>query len=283
MRALVLLSALALAATAFATTADRDPTCVDPKGPEEPLFNPAWGQLIRSWATTGTNQQNLAACTRDGYFISGKWTSFSGFYVYRTTGTFVRSVTASGVSGTRDGTGKCHLGSGYFASIDYGSGMAFWPYTAGGTPGSSPSTRWSQYNGRGVSWDGGYYYITNGSWSDPIVKVNTSGSIVGTITGSPWGISPYGHATPAQSGGNVPYLYVTNQSNSRVEERSLSTGALTRSFSVSATTGGMDVGYGDGYIYYVQQTTMNTVYVYDGDLLTTVAPTSLGKIKTLYR
>jgi len=283
MRKLVLLVAvLAVAAVAYGSTADYDPACVNTGRDREPVgYNPAWGSLIRSFATTGVNQQNCSVATHDGYFISGKWTSFTAFYVYTTAGSFVRSVSASGTSGTRDGSSANHLGSGYFATVNYGSGgLCLWKYGNGGNPASSPTTSWSSISGRGVGYDGTYYYATAGSWTAPIGIYNTSGSRVGTVPSSPWGISPYGHGTPRQGNG---FIYVTNQTGRRIHQYTLSSGSLVRSFSVTATTGGLDIGWADGYIYYVNQTTMNRVWVYDGEIYTTVAPTSLGTIKSLYR
>lgn len=274
----------ALAATVVAVGGVSHPRPPDPVTTARPgpAYNPAWGEYVRGWTMWEGSICNMAVCTSDGYFITGPFKDFESFYVYTTMGSFVRSVSAAGVRGTCDGTGKTHLGAGYFASIEPGdSGVSFWAYSPGGYPGSSPISSWPHLRGRGLSWDGRYYYVS--SFWTPISKVNSSGSVVGTVPGSPWGYTLYGHATPAQKGGRVPYIYVTCQRNDWLAEHSLRTGARVRSLSITLMAGGLDIGWSDGYFYLVEQSWPRFVGVWDGELSTYVAPTSLGKVKALFR
>jgi|GEM_PF-1622876 hypothetical protein len=283
-RVLLVWAASAFAAVTFGSTVDRGPGCPAATTKQGPTpYNPVWGECLRFWPMWEALWSNMAACTNDGYFLTGQYGSFDRFYVYTTMGSYVRSVRASGVLGTCDGTGKTHLGSGYFASITPAdTGVSFWRYSAGGYPGSVPTISWPHLRGRGISWDGKYYYVSN--FNTPIFKVNSSGSVVGTVPGSPWDCALYGHATPVRPGGNAPYIYVTCHKNEWLAEHSLRTGVRVRSFSVYKCSGGLDIGWDDGYLYYVQQTTpCRWAIVYDGDFPTSVKPTSLGKVKAVFR
>jgi hypothetical protein len=242
-----------------------------------------WGQLIRSFSilpSSGTNSC-LAVVTHDGYFITGRWTSFNMFYVYTTAGSFVRSVSASSPSGgNRDGTYRCHLGTGYFVCGGGGPGMyGYFRYTAGGNPASSASGNLMSA-GRGVAWDGTYYVAISGSWSSPLARYTTTGSMVGTIpVGS--GVPMYGlTAHPSFS----QYIYCgTHLSGYPLRQYIATTGSVVRSFSIGGQAGGNDAGWNDGYIYCASQSP-RTCFVRDGELSgSSVLPKSLGTIKAVFR
>jgi hypothetical protein len=242
----------------------------------------AWGQLIRSFTilpASGTNSC-CAVATNDGYFITGMWNSFSAFYVYTTTGSFVRSVSASSPSGgNRDGTFRCHLGTGYFVCGGGGPGMyGYFKYTAGGNPASSASGNLMSA-GRGVAWDGTYYVAISGSWSSPLARYTTTGSQVGTLPiGS--GVAMYGIAAHPAKPNN---LYCsTHLSGYPLREYIATTGSMVRSFSVGGQAGGTDAGWNDGYLYCVSQSP-RSCFVRDGELGSPgVAPKSLGTIRAVF-
>ncbi len=274
-------AAVLCSVAAFGAGVDRAPgTSAVAPPPGDP--NPAWGSLIRSWSVSQpSGVKTGSAYTNDNYWITGAWTSFNAFGVYSSTGSLVRTVSASGVSGMRDGTFRCHLGSGYFVICTGGPGPAvYFTYTAGGTPGSSPAGNLGFNCGRGIAWNGTYYWATTGTWSTPIGYFTTTGSMVGTIsTGS--GLPVYGIAmTPS-----FPDRLITwDQNSGSPIKQWTTTGSQVRSFNTaSSTCGGIDVGWSDGYLYGCSQTP-NTCMVYDGELAgNSVTPESLGKIKTVFR
>lgn len=273
--------AVLCAAAAFGTGVDRAPGAgAAVTAPE--AGTDAWGQLIRSWAVTSpTGVKTGSAYTNDNYWITGAWTSFTAFGVYSSTGSLVRTVSASGVSGMRDGTFKCHLGTGYFVICTGGPGPAvYFRYTTGGNPGSTPAGNLGFNCGRGIAWNGTYYYATTGSWSTPVGYYTTTGSLVGTLpVGS--GVPLYGIAMNP----SVPTKLITwdQRSGSPITEFTTA-GSQVRSFTtVSSSAGGIDPGWSDGYLYGCSQTP-NSCLVYDGELRATgVTPKSLGKIKAVYR
>ncbi len=283
MKTLAFLTVTALCAgTAFAGFTDcapGAPTVVDIPD----TGTDTWGQLIRSFTILPSSSYNscCAVCTHDGYFITGRWQTFDSFYVYTTTGSFVRSVSASSPSGgNRDGTGRCHLGSGYFVSGGGGPGLyGYFKYTDGGNPASSASGNLMSA-GRGVAWDGTYYYAISGGWSTPIARYTTTGSMIGTLPiGS--GVGMYGLATtPSFSS----YLYCsTHLSGYPLQQYIISSGSMVRSFAIGGQAGGTDAGWSDGYLYCVSQSP-RTCFVRDGELAgQSVTPESLGTIKAVFR
>jgi hypothetical protein len=244
----------------------------------------AWGQLIRSFAVLPSSGYNStgAVCTYDNYFLTGMWTTFNAFYVYGPTGSFVRSVTATMPSGGfRDGTGRCHAGTGYFVAGGSGPGpYGLFTYAAGGNPGSA-STGTVLSGGRGVAWDGTYYYATTGTWSTPVGRYTTTGSMLGTI--------PYGSGVPIYGlAAHVyypSYIYAyTQESGNPCKQVLMASGSVVRSYTTGGMAGGLDVGWSNGYLHNVGQDPTRFCWVYDGELgMTNVAPKSLGAIKAVYR
>lgn len=281
-RLVVLGVALLCAGAAFAGYTDSAPGA--PAVVDTPeVGTDAWGQLIRSFAilpSSGTTSTG-AIVTHDGYFITGRWTSFNMHYVYTTAGSFVRSIAASSPSGgNRDGTGRCHLGTGYVVMGGGGPGMyGYFAYSAGGNPAASASGNLMSA-GRGVAWDGTYYVAISGGWSSPLARYTTTGSMVGTIpVGS--GVAMYGlTAHPSFAS----YIYCgTHLSGYPLRQYIATTGSVVRSFSIGGQSGGNDAGWSDGYIYCTSQTP-RTCFVRDGELKPeSIAPKSLGTIKAVFR
>jgi hypothetical protein len=276
--------AVLCAAAAFAVDADVSPGAAVGPTPS-PGFYPAWGSLVRSFTITGggsTYTEAGIAATYDGYICCGPWQSWTAFTVYTTTGSFVRTVPISTpANGYRDGTGKNHLGTGYIVISQLAPYS--YPYTAGGTPGGSGTVLFSGPAGRGIGWDGTYYYVTTGSYGTAIGVYTTTGSQVRTFTGS-WAANLYGVAGFVPANG---YVYVATQSPHSIAEVDATTGSIIRSFSSSSSTeGGLDFGYTDGYFYLVDQGSTGNqgiVRVFDSGLSNAVEPSSLGKLKAIYR
>jgi hypothetical protein len=275
-----LVMVLLAAGAAFANVADTAPGTLAvadlPSGGTD-----SWGQLIRSWSQTDaqTYTKTGASYTYDRYYMTGPWQQISFFQVRNDAGSLVRTSSVSGISGYRDGTGRCHLGNGYFVICTGGPGPAvYFTYSAGGNPGSSPAGTLFTC-GRGIAWNGTYYYATTGSWSSPIGEYTTSGSLVRSFTtgveSSLYGIA----AHPGMSS----YVYCfSGASGNIVTQHYISSGSRVRSFSVAGQYGGIDAGWSDGYLYCSAQN--NYCYVHDGELvIPSVAPKSLGTVKAVFR
>jgi hypothetical protein len=269
------------AGAAFASVADTAPGA--PAVADMPSGGTdTWGLLVRSWSTADsqTYTKTGAACTNDNYYITGPWTTISFFGVYNAqTGSLVRTSSVSGISGYRDGTGRCHLGTGYFVICTGGPGPAvYFTYSAGGNPGSSSAGNLFTC-GRGIGWNGTYYYATTGSWSTPIGEYTTTGSLVRSFT---TGVESalYGIAAHPSF---ASYIYCfSGASGNIVTQHYTSSGSRVRSFSAGGQYGGIDAGWSDGYLYCGAQN--NYCYVYDGELRgESVMPKSLGTIKAVFR
>ncbi len=285
MKGLVFLGvALLCVGAAFAETADRAPNATDNTIGNPVGYNPAFGQLLRSFTMPQNAQGYFAgvATSNDGYCWSSNWSSsyFQYFYVYTSTGSFVRSVsvTTRG-SGFRDGEGPNHLGTGYFVTAQVDTSYRY-TYSSGGNPGGSGTSFISGIRGRGIGYDGTYYYGTTGSWNTPIGIFTTTGSLTGNFPGSVHTQGLYGHAAgPA-------YLYCVCQTGNVMREVYKTSGSYSRSFSISSTGGGVSVGQGSESknLYYVNQARPSIMWIYDGDVTgEAVEPESLGKIKGVFR
>jgi hypothetical protein len=278
---LVMLAVLC-AAAAFGAVADTAPSAgTGVTAPE--MGTDSWGQMIRSWTQPYSGAYNTCAVwTYDNYLITAQWNSFNRFLVYNTSGSLVRSVSASGASGARDGCGKNHLGSGYFFVATGGPGPGvYFTYTAGGNPGTSPSGTLFSSIGRGIGWDGTYYYCTTASWSSPLGVYNTSGSMIRTVPlPSTVTAGLYGNAGGKPGKGTI--VTWDQAGGYPVRESNATTGSQVRSFTMAAQAGGIDQAWSAGYLYLSGQN--GNGYIYDGEMgFTNVAPSSLGKIKGLYR
>ena len=261
---------------------DRAPGPIPPSTATPGDYNPAWGQTIRSF--TCVAYPGGIANTYDGYVITGHWgTSFTAWYVYTETGSLVRTI--SGLSGNtggfRGGSARNHLGTGYIVSAQFTGGCMKWTYAAGGNVGSVGTSLGIPAAGRGISWDGTYYYATTGTYNTPIGIYTSNGSQVGTVPGNVHTLGIYDNATKYPGSG---YMYVSTQTGGyMMREVNLSTGATVRSFSQSGFNAGCDLDWNADQIWSTWQTTPGRVFLYDGPGYTSVTPTSLGKIKGLYR
>ncbi|MGD8719194.1 MAG: hypothetical protein PVH29_10285 [Candidatus Zixiibacteriota bacterium] len=283
MKKLALIMAVFVASAAFAAEplVDRDPNVI-PSNAATPLdYNPAWGSTIRSFSCVA--YPGGIANTYDGYVITGHWgTSFTAWYVYTETGSLVRTV--SGLSGNsggfRGGSAHNHLGTGYIVSAQYTGGCNSWTYAAGGNPGTTGTALGIPAAGRGISWDGTYYYATTGTYSTPIGIYTSTGSQVGTVPGTVHTLGIYDNATHYPGNG---YMYVSTQSPNVMREVDLTTGNTTRSFAETGFNAGCDLDWDADAIWSTLQASPGYVFLYDGPGHTGVQPSSLGNIKALYR
>ncbi|MEE9457539.1 MAG: hypothetical protein V3W11_10370 [bacterium] len=284
MKGLVFLSVALLcvgAVYAAEPQVDRAPGAV-PTNVAMPVdYNPAWGSTIRTFACVA--YPGGIANTYDGYVVTGHWgTLFTAWYVYTETGSLVRTV--SGLSGNtggfRGGSARNHLGNGYIVSAQFTGGCNRWTYSAGGNPGTSGTALGIPARGRGISWNGTYYYATTGDYGTPIGIYTSTGSQVGTVPGNVHTLGIYDNATKAGNG----YLYISTQTGGyMMREISLATGATTRSFSQSGFNAGCDFDFTSDQIWSTLQASPGRVFLYDGPGFSAVEPVSLGNIKALYR
>jgi len=290
----VLAFALCVAGAVMAATADVSPAAGTVPGPTG--YNPAFGTLIRTWimsdgGSSSTYAPTGVADTFDNYLVVGAWSTWARFVVYTTTGSLVKTVGVSTTSGGyRDGTGMCHLGNNYIVTLQNTAGPYYYSYTAGGTPSGTGTSLFSGPQGRGIAWDGVYYYATIGQWSSAIGIYTSTGSLVSSITG-PYSGGLYGIAAYPGSA----YIYAVGQTGHDVSQVNKTTGSVIQSFaaggSSAAPEGGGDMGCEGtpaGYIYYIIQlaSTTSQMHIHDtGETFANpaVMPSSLGKIKTLYR
>jgi len=190
-----------------------------------------------------------------------------------------------------DGTGRNHLSPGNnspgFCVVTTGApGPAVAVYYSPSGPTSfslSAGPPVISSVGRGIAWNGTYYYATTGSWGSAIGIY--SGSLVGTVTGIDQTTlnGLYGIAMHV----NYPTRLITwdQSSGNPVKPWTLTTwntASLARSFTTPGMAGGIDAAWSNGYLVLGCQN--GYAYVYDGELgMTTVTPESVGKIKALYR
>ena len=279
MKGLVFLGMTVMCASAAFATANTDalPGANDPAVAPPGSYNPGFGSIIRSW-NMGTMYTGISV-HNDGYLTTGAWspTLFKTFVVYTTTGSLVRTVpVTTQPRGYRGGSGKCHLGTGYFVTAQETSGCYRYTYKAGGNPGGT-GTSIGMGRGRGISWDGTYYYATTGTYGTPFGKYTTTGSQVGVVPGTSHTLGNYDFSTPGNG-----YLYVGTQTGGyRLIEVSLATGSLIRTATAMSWPSGVDDAWSLSQVF-VTHNVNNYCVVYDRSE-TAVAPVSLGKIKSLYR
>jgi hypothetical protein len=280
MKKYVLVIAVVAASVALATT---DPAPNGTVGGNTTIpvsYGQDWGSLVRSWSTSPVMAGGIAVFN-DGYVVVGAWTAANfatyGWRVYTTTGSYVRSVRVTTTyNGCRGGSGTCHRGSGYFVDIQENGSTYLYTYSNGGNPGGTGTALGVSARGRGIAWDGTYYYATLLGYGSPIGKFTSTGSQVGSVPGTVHTLGIYDYSVR----GN--YLYVGTQTGGALtREVYLSNGSTIRSYSTPNWTAGIDDGPVDKYLYCFHQTD-SRVRVYDSPN-TAVLPTSLGKIKTLYR
>jgi hypothetical protein len=274
--------AVLCASVAFGAVTDNAPGVPEATRAAEPVgYNPAFGSLIRSWSTSPVMAGGIA-CFADNYVVVGDWTASRfasyGWRVYTTTGSYVRSVrVTTTANGCRGGSAKCHRGSGYFVDIQESGGTFLYPYSTGGNPGGTGTSLGVSARGRGIAWDGTYYYATLGGYGTQIGIFASTGSQVGTVPGTVHTLGIYDYSVRGS------YLYVGTQTGGALtREIYLTNGSTIRSFSTASWTAGIDDGANDPYLYCYHQTNYQ-VRVYDGPSAPAVLPTSIGKIKTLYR
>lgn len=255
------------------------------------------GSVIRSFYMTGLSGTYALGIYRDSSYVYGIGYNASTDYLLRftATGSSAGSVTIPGCSTPR-GADKCHLGNGYLCLVDP-AGRLYIYRTAGGSPVtsfSSGGTPWSM----NVFWDGTYYNVNGYSNLRTFYRYTTSGSSAGTWSCSGWpsSMTYIGGAAYAQRGNNSTGPYFVAGSWSSGQPMCMTTypaGSLVRTWSMpSSNCNGLC--YGDssspstyGGAIWANWYTGSSLYAYEVDIDarggSAVTPTSLGKVKSLYR
>lgn len=280
------------AVAAFAVTADVSPYA----GKPVVGGNDAWGQMIYSWSLPYSSAYRTgAAWMSDNNMLFGQWSSNTSWLRYLWTGTTASANNSYSFStNARDCTGRNHLSPGnnspgYFVAATGGPGPAVAVYytPSGATFTLTLGSTVISSVGRGIAWNGTYYYATTGSWSSPIGVYTTTGSQLSTVSGidatTLGGL--YGIAMHV----NYPqYLITWDQGSGNPVKEWLLTAynqaqsTPIRSFTTPGMAGGIDAAWSNGYLVLGCQNGYG--YIYDGQLgMTTVTPESVGKIKALYR
>lgn len=284
MRNLVYLGLAALVASAAFAVA---PTAVTAgAGPVIP--SDATGSVIRSFTMSGTSTPYALGIYRDASYVYGIFYSPNHLRLYTSTGSQVSTASVSGPSVPRGGD-HAHLGSGYVAFVCPTNTRLYVFRTTGGSPVTSFSasgTYWPMNN----FYDGTYYY-TNGPYNrNSWYRYTTSGGGAGSWTsgfgGSTCGSGAYTTHFEGNSGGyqiscswtSGQPTYVSNMSGSLIKSFSLPTAN-----SNGATCGPSSGAYGT--VYWCNRYTGSALVAMEVDLsnATSVTPTSLGKVKSLYR
>jgi len=285
-----------LASTAFAVL---PPALTAGGAPGGGPQSDAIGSIIRSFRMTGLVTPYALGIYRDSSYVYGiGYTGSSTAYLLRftATGSSAGSVAITGVGQPRDAD-KAHLGNGYLSFVDATTLRCYVFRTSGGAAVSSFPCSGSPYP-LNVFWDG-TYYLTNGSSDRGLFyRFTTSGSSAGTwrCAGWPSSITYNGGAAYAQRGNNSTGPYFVGASWSNGEPMCMTTypaGSLVRTWSTpSFNCNGLC--YGDssspstyGASIWADWYTGSALYAYEFDIDarggSSVMPTSLGKVKSLYR
>jgi hypothetical protein len=252
------------------------------------------GSIIRSFRMSGTSAPYALGIYRDPSYVYGIFYSPHHLRRFTTSGSVVSTSSLSGMSVPR-GADKAHLGNGYLSIVDATTRRCYVFRTSGGTAVTSFTAAGSSYP-MNVFWDGAYYY-TNGSGNRGLFyRYTTSGSSSGTwsCAGWPSSMTYCGGAAFANVGNNSAGPYFVAASWSSGQPMCMTTypaGSLVRTWSMpSSNANGMCYGNASSASYGA------SVWAnwYTGSLMAfeidvdarggaAVTPTSLGKVKSLYR
>jgi hypothetical protein len=258
--------------------------------------NDTIGSVIRSFFMTSTSQPYALGIFRDSSYVYGIGYSSGTDYLLRftATGSSAGSVTIPGCATPR-GADKSHLGNGYLCLVDPANRLYVYR-TSGGSPVTSFSASGSPW-AMNVFWDG-TYYCTNGYSNRGIYyRYTSSGSSAGTWSCSGWpsSMTYNGGAAFAQRGNNStgPYFVACSWSSGQpMVMTTYPAGSLVRTWSMPSSNGN-GLCYGDssspstyGAAVWANWYT-GSLYAYEIDIDarggSSVKPTSLGKVKSLYR
>jgi len=257
------------------------------------------GSVIRSFYMTGLTAPYALGIYRDPSYVYGigYYSSGSGYLIrFSATGSSAGSVSISGC-GTVRGADKAHLGNGYLCIADAGIQRVLIYRTSGGSPVTSFSVSASPW-AMNVFWDGTYYNVNGYSNLRTFYRYSTSGSSAGTWSCSGWpsSMTYIGGAAYAQMGNTSTGPYFVACSWSSGQPMCMTTypdGSLVRTWSMPSSNGN-GLCYGDssspstyGAAIWANWYTGSSLYAYEIDIDArngaSVTPTSLGKVKSLYR
>lgn len=295
MKKLVYVGLVALmASSAFAFAPDALSAGGTPGGGAE--NNDTIGSIIRSFFMTGTTGTYALGIFRDSTYVYGIGYNASTDYLLRftPTGSSAGSVSIPGCSTPR-GADKAHLGNGYLSLVDP-AGRLYVYRTSGGSPVTSFSASGSPW-AMNVFWDGTYYCTNGYSNRGLYYRYTSSGSSGGTWTCAGWpsSMTYNGGAAYAQMGNNSTGPYFVACSWSAGQPMVMTTypaGSLVRTWSMPSSNGN-GLCYGDssspgtyGAAVWANWY-LGALYAFEIDIDarggSSVKPTSLGKVKSLYR
>ncbi len=285
MRNLVCAGLAVLIASAAFGAVSKDATGIPGSVPGVIPSNDALGSIIQSWATPAST--NGRACMETGGYVIVN-TYYNPQYVCTTAGSLVRSHSISIGTGWRDSS-RCHLGTGYYAILNAGSPyrVALVNHVTGSVEASFNTRAMSPYPmNLAYDPDAKFYYANGYSMTSSAYKYTTTGSASGTITiggmGSYVGALGYTKAAKGQAGA---YIWASNF-GAKTEAICTTSGSVVATWSGAETNGcGGDCGKssasGAWAVWELRPASLR-VYEYDIEGSTSIAPASLGKIKTLF-
>ncbi len=256
-------------------------------GPGTPASTDAIGSVISSFTMSGTAVPYALGIYRDASYVYGIFYSPNHIRRFTTAGSMVSTHSISGVTVPRDAD-RAHLGSGYLSIVDpTGRRVGIYRLTGG-----APVTSFSVGANMNVAWDGTYYYSNASTNLGLFYRYTTSGSSAGTWSASGYSMSSCGGVASTTKFNGASGVYIIacswhpNQPSAAFNRTG---GSLIRSFTLPAqnsngTVGGPSSGsYGE--VYWVNRYTGSALVAMEIDLgnMTSVAPTSLGKVKSLFR
>jgi hypothetical protein len=219
-------------------------------------------------------------------------------YLYRFTtgGTRVGSYALSETSKPR-GADRAHLGRGYLSLVDADKNRLYVFRTTGGSPVTSFAVAASP-SAQNCFWDGTYYYVNGPSNLRRFNRYTTAGARAGnwTCAGWPEAMTTIGGAAFAHRGNNGEGPYFVACSWTVDQPMCMTTfpgGSLVRTWATPRNNGNGLV-YGDsskpgvyGAAIWGSWYTAGGLYAMEFDIeargASVVVPTSLGKVKSLYR
>ena len=195
----------------------------------------------------------------------------------------------SGITTPRDAD-HAHLGTGYVAIVDNSaSRIGVWSIT-GGAPVTSFAVGSTHMN---MTWDGTYYYSNAYGSRGTFNRYTTSGASAGTwsATGWPAAMASCGGVAYVEMFMDLPggYFLACSWTSGQPSAGFTKTGSLVRSFTLpTAHTNGSCGGPSSGAfgeVYWGTRYTGSALAAMESDLgnMGSVAPTSLGKVKSLFR
>jgi hypothetical protein len=275
----VLIASAAFAAAPDALTA----------GAGTPASTDAVGSIISSFMMSGTSTPYALGIYRDASYVYGIFYSPSHIRRYTTAGSIVSTHAFSGLTVNR-GADHAHLGSGYLSIADNSGRKVGIFRLTGGAPITTFTVSGVNMN---VAFDGTYYYSNAYTNRGLFYRYTTSGSSAGTwsATGWPGAMASCGGVAYVDKfmGGSGGYFVACSWTSGQPSAGFTKAGSLVRSFTLppansNGTVGGPSSG-AFGEVYWVNRYSGSALQAMEVDLgnTTSVTPTSLGKVKSLFR